>query len=55
MASEIGTVSETLSRSLAKFRQQGLITVKGRVITVRQPRLLADLLRRNLGDTPNGP
>jgi CRP/FNR family transcriptional regulator len=50
LAAELGTVSETFSRTLAKFRQQQLIAVKGKTITVRSPALLRDLLRRNLGE-----
>lgn len=49
LAAELGTVSETLSRTLAKFREQGLITVTGRSITVHRPADLAALLRRLLG------
>jgi len=50
LASELGTVSETFSRTLAKFRQQKLIEVKGKTITVLSPRRLDALLRRNLGE-----
>src|ERR1035441_7179707 len=32
LAAELGTVSETLSRTLAKFREQKLLTVKGKTI-----------------------
>ncbi len=49
LASEIGTVGETLSRTLAKFREQKLLTVRGRVVTVLSPAALAALVRRNLG------
>ena len=49
LASELGTVSETFSRTLAKFREQKLISVKGRAVTVLAPARLAALLRRNLG------
>lgn len=54
LAAELGTVSETFSRTLAKFREQKLLTVKGRVITVLSPIRLNSLLRRNLGDLPDG-
>jgi hypothetical protein len=47
----LGTVSETFSRTLAKFREQQLIQVKGRAFTVLSPRKLEQLLRRNLGET----
>jgi len=50
LAAELGTVSETFSRTLAKFRQQDLIQVKGKAITVLSPRRLDALLRRNLGE-----
>jgi len=50
LAAELGTVSETFSRTLAKFRQQKLVTVKGKTITVRSPVKLRELLRRNLGE-----
>ena len=50
LAAELGTVSETFSRTLAKFREQKLIVVKGRVVTVLSPVKLHTLLRRNLGE-----
>jgi CRP/FNR family transcriptional regulator len=50
LAAELGTVSETFSRTLAKFREQKLLTVKGRTITVLSPVKLHALLRRNLGE-----
>jgi len=50
LAAELGTVSETFSRTLAKFRQQRLVAVKGRGITVLAPKRLAELLRKNLGE-----
>jgi CRP-like cAMP-binding protein len=50
LAAELGTVSETFSRTLAKFREQKLLTVKGKVVTVLSPARLGALLRRNLGD-----
>ena len=49
LAAELGTVSETFSRTLAKFRQQKLVTVKGKTVTVLSPLKLRQLLRRNLG------
>jgi CRP/FNR family transcriptional regulator len=49
LAAEIGTVSETFSRTLARFRDQKLIAVKGMTITVLSPVRLAELLRKNLG------
>jgi CRP/FNR family transcriptional regulator len=50
LAAELGTVSETFSRMLAKFRQQNLVKVKGKVVTVISPARLKELLRRNLGE-----
>ena len=50
LAAELGTVSETFSRTLAKFRDQGLVTVKGKTLTVLSPLKLRELLKRNLGE-----
>jgi CRP/FNR family transcriptional regulator, dissimilatory nitrate respiration regulator len=50
LAAELGTVSETFSRTLASFRDRGLISVKGRIVTVLSPVDLEALLRRNLGE-----
>jgi CRP/FNR family transcriptional regulator len=50
LAAELGTVSETFSRTLAKFREQRLIAVKGKAVTVLSPAKLSALLRRNLGE-----
>jgi CRP/FNR family transcriptional regulator len=50
LAAELGTVSETFSRTLAKFRQQKLIAVKGKTVTVLSPAKLHAVLRRNLGE-----
>ena len=50
LAAELGTASETLSRTLAKFREQKLLTVKGKAIVVLSPIRLNALLRRNLGE-----
>jgi CRP/FNR family transcriptional regulator, dissimilatory nitrate respiration regulator len=50
LAAELGTVSETFSRTVAKFRDQHLLEVKGRNVTVRSPLKLSSLLRRNLGE-----
>lgn len=48
LAAELGTVSETFSRTLAKFREQSLVKVEGKTITVTSPQRLAELLERNL-------
>ena len=50
LAAELGTIGETFSRTLAKFRAQKLLTVKGKTVTVLSPAKLTDLLRRNLGE-----
>ena len=50
LAAELGTVSETFSRTLAKFREQKLLVVKGKIVTVLAPAKLNALLRRNLGE-----
>jgi CRP/FNR family transcriptional regulator, dissimilatory nitrate respiration regulator len=50
LAAELGTVSETFSRTLAKFREQKLLTVKGKTVTILSPARLTALLRRNLGE-----
>jgi CRP/FNR family transcriptional regulator len=50
LAAEIGTVSETLSRTLAKFRDQKLISVSAKTITVLDPPKLEALLKRYLGE-----
>ena len=50
LAAELGAVSETFSRTLAKFRQQKLLIVKGKTVTVLCPASLTALLRRNLGE-----
>src|SRR3954469_1150726 len=48
LAAELGTVSETFSRTLAKFREQSLVKVDGKTITVLLPQRLADLLEQHL-------
>jgi CRP-like cAMP-binding protein len=50
LAAELGTSSETLSRTLAKLRDQGLIRVAGKSITVLNPGALEAVLRHNLGE-----
>ena len=50
LAAELGTISETFSRTLAKFREQKLVLVKGKTLTVLSPPKLRELLRRNLGE-----
>lgn len=50
LAAEMGATSETLSRTLAKFRDQGLLVIDGNVLTVTNPRELQKLLGRHLGE-----
>jgi CRP/FNR family transcriptional regulator, dissimilatory nitrate respiration regulator len=50
LAAELGTVSETFSRTLAKFRQQKLLAVRGKTVVVMCPAKLKELLRHNLGE-----
>ena len=50
LAAELGASSETLSRTLAKFRDKNLLRVKGNSITLNRPRDLQKLLQRNLGE-----
>ncbi len=50
LASEMGTTSETLSRTLAKFRELKLLRMSGTTITILQPRGLERLLQRHLGE-----
>jgi CRP-like cAMP-binding protein len=46
----MGTTSETLSRTLAKFRDQKFLSVKGNTVVVMRPRELQKLLQRHLGE-----
>ena len=50
LAAELGTSSETLSRTLARLRDRKLISVAARTVTVHDAGALAALLRRNLGE-----
>src|SRR5687768_11985523 len=50
LAAEMGITSETLSRTLAKFRQQKLLRVNRNLITLTQPRALQRLLQPYLGE-----
>ncbi len=49
LAAELGTVSETFSRTLAKFREQNLLEVEGKKFTVLSPARLQELLSKHLG------
>jgi len=46
LAAELGTVSETLSRTVAKLRAQRLLSVRGATVTLHCPRRLDRLMRR---------
>lgn len=50
LAAELGTSSETLSRTLARLRDQQLITVAAKSIAVHDAGKLAAMLRHNLGE-----
>ncbi|MCF7687493.1 MAG: Crp/Fnr family transcriptional regulator [Cephaloticoccus sp.] len=50
LAAELGTSSETLSRTLARLRDKKLIKVAARTITVQNEAELNRLLQRNLGE-----
>ena len=50
LAAELGTSSETFSRTLARLRSEKLISVGTRAITVLAAPALAARLRRNLGE-----
>ena len=50
LAAEMGTTSETLSRTLAKLRDRKLLNVKGNRLIVTSPLELQKLLRRYLGE-----
>lgn len=48
LAAELGTVSETFSRTVAKFRKMRLIDVDGNTFTLLCPSKLAQLFGRNV-------
>ena len=50
LAQEIGTVGETLSRTLAKLRGEGLLSVDGKIVVIQCPAKLSALLRKHLGE-----
>lgn len=50
LAAELGTVSETFSRTLAKLRERGLIGVEGPVITIHSPKELRTQTRQPVED-----
>uniref|UniRef100_UPI00404A3C5D Crp/Fnr family transcriptional regulator n=1 Tax=Cephaloticoccus sp. TaxID=1985742 RepID=UPI00404A3C5D len=50
LAAELGTSSETLSRTLGKLRDLKLISVAARTITVHNADAIAMMLQYNLGE-----
>ena len=50
LAAELGTVSETLSRTFALFREKKLIRVAGKSVAILDPKKLGRILQRNLGE-----
>ena len=48
LAAELGTVSETLSRTFSKFRELKLITVKGSNVTILNPARLMKMLSEQM-------
>lgn len=48
LAGEMGATSETFSRALAKFREQGMLKVEGSELTVTDPLALQRLIERHL-------
>jgi CRP-like cAMP-binding protein len=50
LAAELGTVSETFSRTLTKFRNQKLVAAKGKTLAILSPEKLEAILRRNWGE-----
>lgn len=51
LAAELGTSSETLSRTLGRLRDKKIITVAAKHITVHDSAALAAQLQRNLGES----
>ena len=49
LAAELGTVSETLSRTLAKMRDQKLLQTIGKTFTIGSPARLQAFLEKNTG------
>ncbi|MDZ4186252.1 MAG: Crp/Fnr family transcriptional regulator [Desulfuromonadales bacterium] len=49
IASRLGTVSETLSRTFRKFSDEGLIRVEGKIIVILDAERLSDLAERFVG------
>ena len=49
LASELGVTSETLSRTLARFRKNHLVRVEGRTVILISPTRLATIVHNNVG------
>lgn len=49
LAAELGTISATLSRTIAQLREKGLIEVRGKSVTVPSPSKLKALIRERIG------
>jgi CRP/FNR family transcriptional regulator len=47
LAAELGTVSETLSRTLAKLRDQQLVQTGGKTFTIESPARLQQFLAKS--------
>ena len=50
LAAEFGTTNETLSRTFAELRSLKLVVVRGRTITIPNPRNLEGFFRHKFGD-----
>lgn len=50
LAAELGTSSETLSRTFARLRDEGLLRVRGNTLEIREPLALHARFRRLLGE-----
>ena len=51
LASELGTTSETFSRTLAKLRDQELVSVHGNTVTLQCPMRLMEFLNNQYGSS----
>jgi len=53
LSGELGTRQETLSRTLAKLRESGLISVRGRTLKIPDPLKLRNAFREHLAGSKN--
>ncbi|MDA1277270.1 MAG: Crp/Fnr family transcriptional regulator [Verrucomicrobia bacterium] len=53
LASELGTTSETFSRTLAKLRDEQLVSVEGNTVTLQCPVKLVEYLQSHAGSVPS--